>query len=50
MRADRGRPGESARPPDTLVSRLAEHAIAVRPGTALGIPARSGSACPPSAA
>ena len=38
MRADRGRPGEPARPPDTLVSRLAEHAIAVRPGTALGIP------------
>jgi hypothetical protein len=82
MRADRGRPGEPARPPDpdrsprrrhppaardrrhhaaghsphcaarrpaagrspaapdehALVSRLAEHAIAVRPGTALGIP------------
>lgn len=37
MRADRGRP---PRAPDehALVSRLAEHAIAVRPGTTLGIP------------
>ena len=41
MRADRGRPPRSlVQAPDehALVSRLAEHAIAVRPGTALGIP------------